>query len=64
MGVSADRTTELWHPRTLDADALPTGILEKVDLTSPATTVALLKMNAIIGLQRSRDVTFRDGGIA
>jgi cytochrome c2 len=39
----------------VDADALPPGILEKVDLKSPATTVALLKMNAIVGIQATVD---------
>src|SRR4051794_5123061 len=35
----------------VDADALPAGILGTVDLTSPATTVALLKLNAVVGLK-------------
>jgi hypothetical protein len=35
----------------VDADVLPPGILETADLNSPATTVALLKLNAVIGLQ-------------
>ena len=35
----------------VDADALPPGILESADLNSPATTVALLKLNAVVGLQ-------------
>jgi hypothetical protein len=35
----------------VDADVLPPEILEKVDLKSPATTVALLKMNAVVGIQ-------------
>ena len=39
----------------VDADVLPPGILEKVDLKSPATTVALLKMNAVVGLQATVD---------
>jgi cytochrome c5 len=50
-----DPTTALKVGLKVDADALPAGILEKVDLTSPATTVALLKMNAIIGLQATID---------
>ena len=33
---------------------LPAGILKTVDLKSPATTVALLKMNAIVGIQADR----------
>jgi len=48
---NVDPTTALKVGLKVDADALPTGILEKVDLKSPATTVALLKMNAIVGLQ-------------
>jgi len=43
-----DPTTALKVGLKVDADALPAGILDKVDLTSPATTVALLKMNAVI----------------
>jgi cytochrome c5 len=35
----------------VDAEVLPPGILQTADLNSPATTVALLKLNAVIGLQ-------------
>jgi mono/diheme cytochrome c family protein len=35
----------------VDADVLPPGILQTADLNSPATTVALLKLNAVIGLK-------------
>jgi mono/diheme cytochrome c family protein len=35
----------------VDADALPPGLLQTADLNSPATTVALLKLNAVVGLQ-------------
>ena len=31
------------------------GMLEKVDLKSPATTVALLKLNAVVGLKATVD---------
>ena len=48
---SVDPTTALAVGLKVDSDALPPGILEKVDLKNPATTVALLKMNAIVGLQ-------------
>lgn len=34
----------------VDADALPPGILESVDLDDPATTVALLSLNAVVGV--------------
>ena len=46
-----DPTTALKVGLKVDADALPPGILQKVDLKSPATTVALLKMNAVVGVQ-------------
>jgi hypothetical protein len=49
--MSVDPTTALKVGLKVDADALPVGILEKGDLKSPATTVALLKMNAVVGVQ-------------
>jgi mono/diheme cytochrome c family protein len=52
---SVDPTTALKVGLKVDADALPPGILAKVDLKSPATTVALLKMNAVVGLQATVD---------
>jgi len=45
-----DPTTALSVGLKVDADALPPGILQTVDLKSPATTVALLKLNAVVGL--------------
>ena len=50
-----DPMTALKIGLKVDADVLPPGILEKVDLKSPATTVALLKMNAIVGIQATVD---------
>jgi mono/diheme cytochrome c family protein len=35
----------------VDADVLPPGLLQTADLNSPATTVALLKLNAVVGLR-------------
>ena len=35
----------------VDADALPPGILATADLDDPKTTVALLKLNAVVGAQ-------------
>ena len=52
---SVDPTTALKVGLKVDADVLPPGILEKVDLKSPATTVALLKMNAVVGIQATVD---------
>jgi mono/diheme cytochrome c family protein len=44
-------TTALSVGLKVDAEALPPGILGTVDLNSPATTVALLKMNAVVGIK-------------
>ena len=52
---TVDPTTALKVGLKVDADALPPGILDKVDLKSPATTVALLKMNAVVGIQATVD---------
>jgi mono/diheme cytochrome c family protein len=52
---SVDPTTALKVGLKVDSDVLPAGLLEKVDLKSPATTVALLKMNAVVGLQATVD---------
>jgi mono/diheme cytochrome c family protein len=52
---NVDPTTALKVGLKVDADVLPPGILEKVDLKSPATTIALLKMNAVVGLQATVD---------
>jgi mono/diheme cytochrome c family protein len=52
---SVDPTTALTVGLKVDADALPPGILDTVDLKSPATTVALLKMNAVVGIQATVD---------
>ena len=35
----------------VDADAVPASVLQSADLNSPATTVALLKLNAVVGLK-------------
>jgi cytochrome c5 len=52
---NVDPTTALKVGLKVDADVLPAGLLEKVDLKSPATTVALLKLNAVVGLQATVD---------
>lgn len=52
---SVDPTTALKVGLKVDADVLPPGILKTVDLKSPATTVALLKMNAVVGLRATVD---------
>jgi len=57
--TAVDPTTALKVGLKVDADALPPGILQQVDLKSPATTVALLKMNAIVGVQATVDANNR-----
>ena len=52
---AVDPTTALQVGLKVDADVLPPGILQKVDLKSPATTVALLKLNAVIGVKAEVD---------
>ena len=50
-----DPTTALKVGLKVDAEALPPGTLEKADLKDPATTVALLKLNAVVGLKAEVD---------
>ena len=54
-----DPLTALAIGLKVDADALPPGILDSVDLEDPATTVALLKLNAVVGVQASVDADNR-----
>jgi len=53
--AKVDPITALAVGLKVDADALPPGILQHADLGSPATTVALLKLNAVVGVQASVD---------
>lgn len=48
---SVDPITALGVGLKVDADALPPGVLETADLGDPATTVALLRLNAVVGLK-------------
>lgn len=48
---SVDPLTALAVGLKVDADALPPGILSEVDLSDPATTVALLELGAVVGLK-------------
>jgi cytochrome c5 len=52
---SVDPTTALKVGLKVDSDVLPPGLLKTADLTSPATTVALLKLNAVVGIQATVD---------
>ena len=59
--AAVDPTTALAVGLKVDAEALPPGILNQVDLTDPATTVELLRLDAVVGL----DATFApDGSLA
>ena len=49
--TAVDPLTALAVGLKVDAEALPPGILGQVDLGDPATTVALLQMNAVVGLK-------------
>jgi mono/diheme cytochrome c family protein len=48
---AVDPATALAVGLKVDVDALPPGLLESADLHDPATTVALLKLNAVVGVQ-------------
>jgi mono/diheme cytochrome c family protein len=56
ISAAVDPTTALSVGLKVDADALPAAVVAgiqngSVDLTSPATTIALLKLNAVVGLK-------------
>jgi hypothetical protein len=50
-----DPATALGVGLKVDAEALPPGTLEKADLKDPKTTVALLKLDAVVGLKAEVD---------
>ena len=56
ISAAVDPTTALSVGLKVDADALPAAVVAgiqngSVDLKSPATTIALLKLNAVVGLK-------------
>jgi mono/diheme cytochrome c family protein len=56
IAAAVDPTTALSVGLKVDADALPAAVVQgirdgSVDLKSPATTIALLKLNAVVGLK-------------
>jgi hypothetical protein len=53
--AALDPLTALKLGLKVDADVLPAGILDQVPLDDPATTVALIKMNAVVGVQGQVD---------
>lgn len=56
---AVDPVTALSVGLKVDSEAVPLGVLQSADLSSPATTVALLKLNAVVGLKGT--VTTVDG---
>src|SRR3990172_4995966 len=53
--TAVDPTMALQVGLKVDAGVLPPGLLQQVDLKSPATMVALLKLNAIVGVKAEVD---------
>jgi mono/diheme cytochrome c family protein len=51
IASAVDPMTALAVGLKVDADALPPGTLEDADLTSPATTVALIGLGAVVGIE-------------
>jgi hypothetical protein len=51
IATAVDPLTALSVGLKVDSDALPEGILETADLTDPATTVALLGLGAVVGVE-------------
>lgn len=49
--AAVDPTTALSVGLKVDSEALPPGILQTADLKSPATTVALIRLNAVVGIK-------------
>ena len=49
--ATIDPITALSVGLKVDSEALPPGILETADLSDPATTVALLKLDAVVGIK-------------
>ena len=52
---AVDPITALSVGLKVDAEALPPGVLEGADLGNPATTVALLRLDAVVGLKATVD---------
>ncbi|HTM22714.1 MAG TPA: hypothetical protein VL172_19460, partial [Kofleriaceae bacterium] len=55
IAQAVDPTTALSVGLKVDADALPPGILDSADLTSPDTTVALIGLGAVVGIEGEVD---------
>ncbi len=55
IASAVDPTTALSVGLKVDADAVPPEVLETADLTDPATTVALLGLDAVVGVKGEVD---------
>ncbi|HWP09317.1 MAG TPA: hypothetical protein VNN72_26420 [Polyangiaceae bacterium] len=53
--AALDPTTALGLGFKVDADAVPADVLENADLTAPATTVALIGLDAVVGVKGTVD---------
>lgn len=53
--AALDPVTALSLGLKVDADALPEGVLEAADLSDPATTVALIGLDAVVGVRGKVD---------
>lgn len=51
IGSAVDPLTALSVGLKVDSEALPPGTLQSADLRDPATTVALIKLNAVVGIK-------------
>ena len=58
--AAVDPATALAVGLKVDADALPPGLLESADLTDPATTVELIRLDAVLGIHGEVD---QDGNL-
>lgn len=64
IATSVSPLTALAVGLKVDSEVLPPGILEQVDLEDPATTVALLELGAVVGVEASvRDGVLESVGI-
>jgi hypothetical protein len=51
IAAAVDPLTALSVGLKVDSEVLPPGLLQSADLRNPATTVALIKLNAVVGIQ-------------
>lgn len=58
--AAVDPATALAVGLKVDSDALPPGLLESADLTDPATTVELIRLDAVVGVHGEVD---QDGNL-